>query len=190
MFIYDEQREPILAQRVYSPGQLFRGYPVEVQVGGVAMVACPWWALGANLERKLETTMSPLRFLTLPAGDLLVSFIIALRPVVFWRLIALGLHAWLSLYLIQVSTGPSVQEYLTRASVAIKFFIAYDFIWLTDPLVDYRHELDKTPPSERSFVYRMYWAMCILLNFRRVGLNSPVRNGFLLHMYISECSHF
>jgi hypothetical protein len=129
-----------------------------------------------------------LRFLILPAGDLLVSSVIALRPVAFWRLIALGLHAWLTLYFIQVSTGSSAQEYFTRTAVATKFFIAYHLIWLTDPLVDYRHELDKIPPSERSFVYRMYWAMCILVNARRVGLNSPVNKGFLL--CISECSHF
>jgi hypothetical protein len=129
-----------------------------------------------------------LRFLILPAGDLLVSSVIALRPALFWRLVAFCLHAWLSLYLIRVLAGPGEQEYVIRTAVATKFFVAYHLIWLTDPLVDYPHELDKIPPSKRSFAYRMYWAMCILINPRRVGLNSPVRNGFLL--YISKCSHF
>jgi hypothetical protein len=34
MFVHDEQREPVLGQCVYSPEQLFRRYPVDVQVGG------------------------------------------------------------------------------------------------------------------------------------------------------------
>ena len=106
--------------------------------------------------------------------DLLVSALIALRPTAFWRLTALALHGGASLYLIFANEGTTSQDYFFRVNTATKIFIAFHLVYLSDPLVEYRHERDTVPPVKRSFLYRMYWATCVSLNNREIGLNCQV----------------
>ena len=114
-------------------------------------------------------------FLVLPVLDLLTSTVIAAAPSrTLWRLVALLLHGTIVLYAIATTNGGTVHHYSLRTMAATKFFAACHFLWFTDPLTDYRHELDKIPPRERSFPYRVYWAGCAVANHRGIGSNRPV----------------
>ncbi|CDO68590.1 hypothetical protein BN946_scf184996.g21 [Trametes cinnabarina] len=50
------------------------------------------------------------------------------------------------------------------------------FIWLTDPVKDYRYLRDPTPLTEKPLLSRIWYSLCIIHNQRLIGTNAQVAN--------------
>ncbi|PCH35769.1 hypothetical protein WOLCODRAFT_133975 [Wolfiporia cocos MD-104 SS10] len=74
------------------------------------------------------------------------------------------------------STGSVHRDYSLGCMLMGQLITTFHLLCLSNPLAQFRHESDLVPPSELSFLRRVYWSMCVFFNNRGVGWSYQVSN--------------
>ncbi|PCH43447.1 hypothetical protein WOLCODRAFT_75865 [Wolfiporia cocos MD-104 SS10] len=108
--------------------------------------------------------------------NLLIASIVALR--LKWQIRIAAFVAYMSTlaFIYSCTTGDMQWDYTAGSTLMQQFLIALSLVWLTDPLLEFRHECDSAHPLTLSFAQRLYWVQCIIYNHRGVGWNYQVAN--------------
>lgn len=103
---------------------------------------------------------------------------------ILWRILAFAIYTYIHLDGLTCTTGDALIDLGAGSFLAINVFTATHFLWLTDPLNDFRHENDRVYPADMSFLSRVYWALCLRWNFRGSGWNYHVRRDSTTPLFV------
>ncbi|KAI8990714.1 membrane bound O-acyl transferase family-domain-containing protein [Trametes punicea] len=129
-----------------------------------------------------QCTMSGERELLPPwatiAPHVILLAVVTTRPPVWPRLVLTALM--LCLYytiLAHYTTGQGLlHDYGIGSSVGNWAAGLFLYLWLCDPMKDWRWRGEKVTPSEYPLLKRFYYAACVHFNVRLIGWNSQVAN--------------
>lgn len=100
---------------------------------------------------------------------ILIAALIALQPRWPFKLAASATYAY-SIALLSVCTAGIISiDYCLGCLFVGQFLIAFQLLWLHDPLTEFKHERDTVPPAELPFWRRTYWVLCIFIGPRGIG---------------------
>ncbi|PCH44176.1 hypothetical protein WOLCODRAFT_26531 [Wolfiporia cocos MD-104 SS10] len=108
--------------------------------------------------------------------NVIVASLIALRLQWLTRLAGFIMYTCLLGMAYRCTTGNIWYNYVLGCQLMDQYLVAGKLLWVTDPLLELRHERDVTHPSKLPFVRRVYWSLCLLSNRRGVGWNCQVAN--------------
>ncbi|PCH41661.1 hypothetical protein WOLCODRAFT_101014 [Wolfiporia cocos MD-104 SS10] len=128
------------------------------------------WTMDSNKRPLLPTLPTVLLF------NLFIGSIVALRPKLQIRMAAFVAYISSLAFIYSCTTGDMRRDYTAGSTLMQQFLTAFSLVWLTDPLLELRHERDSAHPLTLSFVQRLYWVQCIINNPRGVGWNYQVAN--------------
>ncbi|TFK48302.1 hypothetical protein OE88DRAFT_1737984 [Heliocybe sulcata] len=117
---------------------------------------------------------SPLRNLVLPKAVLIL--ILGLRPRPSVKFACLTVYCLYTVYGLSMTTGDMRRDYSMGSAIMIHVAQALHFVYLTDALVEYRHERDRSDPASLPILKRWWWMLCSVYSFRGVGWNYQVAN--------------
>ena len=109
--------------------------------------------------------------------------LIATRPPLLIRLAltALGTYQFYAL-LSRYTTGDGPMHDYSMGGAIHQYLVAlYLFVWLCDPLKEWRYKGQEAAPAEYPLLRRLYYTACIVCNARLIGWSSQVRSEYL-HM--------
>ena len=72
------------------------------------------------------------------------------------------------------TTGDAQRDYSTGNAFMTQAFTGILFIWLTEPIHEFRHERDLVAPAQLPFARRVWWALCLLSSPRGIGWSCEV----------------
>ncbi|KAI0718577.1 membrane bound O-acyl transferase family-domain-containing protein [Cerioporus squamosus] len=130
------------------------------------------------MDIETRVPISPLTQLILP--DIVLAVLVAVRvPYALKATISLVLLRNLLHTLLTATTGVSGSNYAFGSAVlANTFFNILLFVWIVDPMEEFRYlrDDDPSPLASRSFFARTFNAFCIMRNSRLIGLNVQISN--------------
>jgi hypothetical protein len=116
--------------------------------------------------------LSIFQYLILP--DIALCFLIAIYPSKTWRFSAISLLFYSNVKALSYTTGDGLQDYAFGSTLLTQLFTAIHLLWLTNPLVEFRHKNDVVPPSEQPWLKRLWWSFCVNHGPRGIGWNYQV----------------
>lgn len=120
----------------------------------------------------VRPTLPVIPYLILP--DIFLACLIAVRPLWQLRIIAFALYSYIILSGLSYTTGDGLNDYSIGSALSTRLVTACHFLFLTNPLLDFRHESDIVPATDLSFPRRTFWAACASHNIRGIGWNFQV----------------
>ncbi|KAI0324014.1 hypothetical protein GY45DRAFT_1439337 [Cubamyces sp. BRFM 1775] len=115
-------------------------------------------------------------FVVLP--DIALACIMALRPPFVIRVGASLLLLYAAFYATATyTTGTPVDDYSLGSTIFGNMVLNIMLLtWLTDPVNDFRYVKDPAPLTARPLFKRIWYAFCIIRNYRLIGTNVQVAN--------------
>lgn len=106
--------------------------------------------------------------------DIALCFLVAVYPNKTWRFSAISLLLYSNVNALSYTTGDGLQDYAFGSTLLTQLFTAIHLLWLTNPLLEFRHKHDVVPPSEQPWHKRLWWSFCVNHGPRGIGWNYQV----------------
>ncbi|EPQ55828.1 hypothetical protein GLOTRDRAFT_105750 [Gloeophyllum trabeum ATCC 11539] len=108
--------------------------------------------------------------------DVCLSLIISLRPKTSIKLACFIAYCVVLFSGFKLTTGDPLHNYSMGSAITSHIATAIHFVWLTDPVRDFRHEKDTVDPASLPILQRWWWMLCAVHCPRGVGWNYQVAN--------------
>lgn len=120
----------------------------------------------------LSPPLLTVAYLSIPT--FLISLVVATRPTPIWRLFAFCLIASICLSGYNLTFGLPSHNYTIGSKLSASVLAAVQFLYLSNPLDEYRHVTDRIPAKNLPLWRRVYWVACLVEDLRGVGWNYQV----------------
>ncbi|KAI0768181.1 membrane bound O-acyl transferase family-domain-containing protein [Trametes elegans] len=109
--------------------------------------------------------------------DLALACVIAVRPPVVIRVGAGFLLLYAVIYATMTYTvGDPTNDYAVGTVLGVFFLNALTLVCLSDPLKEIRYVGDNAPLTEKPLLERIWYGLCLVVNYRLVGTTAEVPN--------------